>query len=66
MGNSIFMNVMVFKMTQWDFPGGPVVEDLPSNVGDGSSIPGQGTKIPHAARRQLSLIVRTKGPHMPQ
>ena len=33
----------------WDFPGGPVVKNLPSNAGDAGSIPGQGTKIPHAA-----------------
>ena len=34
----------------WDFLGsGPVVENLPSNAGDASSIPGQGAKIPHAA-----------------
>ena len=31
-----------------DFPGGPVVKNLPSNAGDTGSIPGQGTKIPHA------------------
>ena len=30
------------------FPGGPVVKNLPSNTGDMGSIPGQGTKIPHA------------------
>ena len=29
-----------------DFPGGPVVENLPSSAGDVDSIPGQGTKIP--------------------
>ena len=28
---------------------GPVVKTLPSNAGDTGSIPGQGTKIPHAA-----------------
>ena len=34
---------------EWqDFPGGPVVKNPPSNVGDAGSIPGQGTKIPHA------------------
>ena len=33
----------------WDFPGGLVVQNLPSNAGDAGSIPGQGTKIPHAA-----------------
>ena len=32
-----------------DFHGGPVVKNLPYNAGDVSSIPGQGTKIPHAA-----------------
>ena len=32
----------------WDFPGGPVVKNPPSNAGDMGSIPGQGTKIPHA------------------
>ena len=30
------------------FPGGLVVKNLPSNAGDPSSIPGRGTKIPHA------------------
>ena len=31
-----------------DFPGGPVVKSLPSSAGSVGSIPGQGTKIPHA------------------
>ena len=31
-----------------DFPGGPVVENPPSNTGDVGSIPGLGPKIPHA------------------
>ena len=31
-----------------DFPGDPVVETLPSSAGAAGSIPGQGTKIPHA------------------
>ena len=31
-----------------DFPGGPMVKNPPSNAGDAGSIPGQGTKIPHA------------------
>ena len=31
-----------------DFPGGPVVKDLPSNEGDVGSSPGWGTKIPQA------------------
>ena len=44
-----------------DFPGGPVVENLPSNAGDASSIPGQGTKIPHVAG-QLSRYATTTEP----
>ena len=32
-----------------DFPGGPVVKNPPYNARDADSIPGQGTKIPHAA-----------------
>ena len=39
------MNLIVHA---WDFPGGPVVKNLPSNAGDVGSIPGQVTKIPHA------------------
>ena len=31
-----------------DFPGGPVVNNPPSNAGDAGLILGQGTKIPHA------------------
>ena len=35
-------------MTIWNFPDGLVVKNQPSNIGDVGSIPGQGTKIPHA------------------
>ena len=45
------------KKMHRDFPGGPVVKNLPSNAGHAGSIPSQGTKIPHAVR-QLS-------PHAP-
>ena len=31
-----------------DFPGGPVVKDLPPSAGDAGSIPVQGSKVPHA------------------
>ena len=41
-----------------DFPGGPVVKDPPSSAGDVGSIPGQGTKIPHALG-QLSPCTTT-------
>ena len=48
----------------WDFPGGPVVKNLPSNAGDAGSIPGRGTRIPHAAE-QLSLCAARKDPACP-
>ena len=44
-----------------DFPAGPAVKNLPYNAGDVRSIPGQGTKIPHAAG-QLSLCATTTEP----
>ena len=56
-----------------DFPGGSVVKNPPSNAGDAGSIPGRGTKIPHAAG-QLSPHATTtepahcklQSPHAPQ
>ena len=33
-------------MTNWDFPGSPVVKTLPSNARDTGLIPGQGARIP--------------------
>ena len=36
---------MVRKWEFWDFPGGAVVETLPSNTGDEISIFGQGAEI---------------------
>ena len=42
-----------------DFPGGPVVKNLPCHAGDAGSIPGQGTKIPHA-EKQLNLHATAK------
>ena len=43
-----------------DFPGDPVVKNLPSNARD-SLIPGWGTKIPHATG-QLSPRAATTEP----
>ena len=42
-----------------DFPGGPVVRNLSCNAGDAGSIPGRGTKIPHATG-QLSSHATTR------
>ena len=33
------------------FPGGPEVKNLPAKAGDTGSIPGPGTKIPHAVEQ---------------
>ena len=38
-----------------DFPGGPVVKNLPANAGETCLIPGQEAKIPHASG-QLSPL----------
>ena len=46
---------------EWDFPGGPVVKNLPSDAGDMGSIPGRGTTIPHATG-QLSPCTTTTEP----
>ena len=47
-----------------DFPGGPVVKNPPYSAGDMGSIPGQGTKIPHAAG-QLSPRATNYRAHAP-
>ena len=48
------LKVLSQERKYWNFPAGPVVKNLPSSAGDVGSIPGQGTKIPHAVG-QLSL-----------
>ena len=47
------------KNNEEDFPGSPVVKNLPSNTWDASLIPGQGTKIPQAMG-QLNLGITMK------
>ena len=48
------MNILN-RISKWrDFPDGPVVKNPPCNAWDVGSIPGWGTKIPHATG-QLSL-----------
>ena len=49
------------KKTDWEFPSGPVVKNLPFNAGGMGSIPGWGMKIQHAAR-QLSPSAATLDP----
>ena len=48
-----------------DFPGGPVVKNLPSNAGDLGSIPGLGTKIP-TCHRAIKPARLNKRAHVPQ
>ena len=45
----------------WDFPGDSVVKNLSSNAREMGSIPGLGTKIPHAVG-QLSWFTTTGDP----
>ena len=47
-------NTHLQKYLSGDFSGGSVVENLPCNVGDTGSIPGQGIKFPHANMPQGS------------
>ena len=51
-----FLFVQILFQVLWDFPGGPVVKNLPCNAGDLGSIPGCKTKILHAME-QLRLCV---------
>ena len=46
-----------------DFPGGPVVKNLPVNVGDADVVPGRRTKIPPATGQ---LLDATSEAHVPQ
>lgn len=45
----------------WDFPGGPVVENLPFTTGDTGLITVWGTEVPHATR-ELSPRVQLEKP----
>ena len=50
-----------FKRHSWDFPGGPVVKNPPTNAGNVGSIPGPGTEIPRVTG-QLSPCATTPEP----
>ena len=47
----------------WDFPGGPVVKNLPYNAGDTGSIPGWGIKIPCVAEEQSTCATTREFVH---
>ena len=57
----MFGGVNIQEYSRRDFSGGPVVKNSICNAGDTSSIPGQGTRIPHATE-QLSPSVATIEP----
>ena len=48
--------------TCWDFPGGAVVKNPPSNAGDMGSSPGWGIKIPHAMGQRSPRTATTELP----
>ena len=49
MGKDIkYQHLFKNQKLSWNFPRGPVVKNPPSNAGDEGSIPGWGTRVPHA------------------
>ena len=54
---------MYLKIHPWDFPGGPVVKNLPSNAGDVSLISGWGTKIP-CCLMAINPMIHTREAHI--
>ena len=56
------MNVQVSKVLTGDFPGSPVAENLPCYVGDVSSVPGWGTKMPDALEQLERPYTALKDP----
>ena len=54
------------ELNSGDFPCGPVGENLPPKAGNMGSIPGRGTKIPHAATKEACAPQLEKLPHTAQ
>ena len=52
------------ELRDGDFPGGPVVKNPSYDSGDTGSIPGQGTKIPHAAGQLSPRATTTELAHL--
>lgn len=50
----LYLSFFLYKNWTRDCPGGPAVEHLPCNAGDEGSIPGRGTKTPHAAESRAA------------
>ena len=47
-----------------DFPHGLVVKNLPCNTGDMGSIPGQGTRVPHAVEQPSPCTTTRESMHL--
>ena len=63
-GNTVKMKIFTKhcrKFTLGDIPGGPEINNPPASAGDMGSIPGPGTKIPHALE-QRNLCATTTEP----
>ena len=58
---TVTMLILLKNLLFGDFPGGPVVKNLPSNAGDPGAVPGWGTRIPYAMG-QLSPCTTTTEP----
>ena len=56
-----FCHIHYNKKTSWDFPGGPMVRNLPASAGDTGSIPGQGGHTYHEAA--LTMYHNYWSPH---
>ena len=55
-GSQLAPKMQVIRTERQDFPGGPMVETLPSSAGGVTSIPGQRAKITHASWPQNQSI----------
>ena len=59
-GDYLMYFLLPLRYLKRDFLGGPVVKNPPSNAGDAGSIPGGGTKIPHATGQRRAHAPATK------
>ena len=62
---SIYGHMSTSRRYVEDFPGGPVVKNLPCNAGDAGSVPGWGNKIP-CTKELLSPRAATTEAHEPR
>ena len=52
------------KNHPWDFPGDPVVKNLPCNARDAGSIPNWETKISHAVGQRSPCVTNSESMHL--